>query len=167
MPGPDGIPAYAYKVLGKLAEDILYDVVCCLGKEGHRDLLTSAYRDRCGEESHAFNESLLCCLPKKPSEIDPDHGEIYAGEDTRPLALVNTDNRIIASAARMCWETILGKNFIRHHQQGFLKGRSMLNNILDIDYNAMTVSLKHAKGALLLFDFKAAFPSVSHDFLIN
>ena len=40
----------------------------------------------------------------------------------------------------------------------------MLNNILDIDYHAMTVSLKHDKGALLLFDFKAAFPSVSHDF---
>ena len=167
MPGPDGIPAYAYKVLGHIAESILYDVVCCLGSESHRDLLLDAYRDRCGEEAHAFNDSLLCCLPKKPCEIDPEFGEVYAGEDTRPLALVNTDNRIIASAARRCWEPILDKRYISIHQQGFLKGRLMINNILDIDYNAMSVSLLHDKGALLLFDFKAAFPSVSHDFLIH
>ena len=130
-------------------------------------MLVQAYRDRCEEGTHTFNQSLLCCLPKKPSEIDPDHGEVYIGEDTRPLALVNTDNRIIASAARICWEPLLGGNYISKLQQGFLKGRSMLNNILDIDYHARTVSLKHDKGALLLFDFKAAFPSVSHDFLIN
>ena len=47
------------------------------------------------------------CL-KSPCEISPEFGEVYAGEDTRPLALVNTDNRIIASAARKCWEHILG-----------------------------------------------------------
>ena len=167
MPGPDGIPAYAYKILGPFAECILYDVVCCLGKESHHDLLLDAYRDRCGEEVHAFNDALLCCLPKKPCEIDPEFGEVYAGEDTRPLALVNTENRIIASAARRCWEPILDKRYISIHQQGFLKRRLMINNILDIDYNAMSVSLLHDKGALLLFDFKAAFPSVSHDFLIH
>ena len=167
MPGPDGIPALAYKILGPVAENILYDVVCCLGKEDHHALLREAYRDRCSGEMHAFNDALLCCLPKKPCEIHPEFGEVYAGEDTRPLALVNTDNRIIASAARRCWEIILEKRYISSHQQGFLKGRYMMNNILDIDYNAMTVSLKHAKGALLLFDFKAAFPSVSHDFLIQ
>ena len=43
----------------------------------------------------------------------------------------------------------------------------MLHNILDIDWHAMTVSLKHPKGALLLFDFKAAFPSISHLFLLH
>ena len=130
-------------------------------------LLSDAYRDRCGADAHAFNDALLCCLPKKPCEISPEFGEVYAGEDTRPLALVNTDNRIIASAARGCWERILEKDYISLHQQGFLKGRLMINNILDIDYNAMSVSLLHEKGALLLFDFKAAFPSVSHAFLIN
>ena len=41
----------------------------------------------------------------------------------------------------------------------------MLHNLISIDYEAMTVSLKHAKGMLVLFDFSAAFPSVSHDFL--
>jgi hypothetical protein len=41
----------------------------------------------------------------------------------------------------------------------------MLSNIIEIDYHAMTVSLKREKGAVLFFDFKAAFPSVSHAFL--
>ena len=41
----------------------------------------------------------------------------------------------------------------------------MLNNIIDIDFQAMTVSLKCKKGAMFFFDFKAAFPSVAHSFL--
>ena len=49
-------------------------------------------------------------------------------------------------------------------KQGFLKGRNMLSNVIDIDYQAMTVSLKYPGGAMFFFDFKAAFPSVSHDF---
>ena len=93
-------------------------------------------------------------------------GNFYNGECTRPLALVNVDNRLIASAARMAWEPLL-EMYISKHQQGFLKGRNMLSNVIDIDYHAMTVSLKCAKGAILLFDFKAACPSVAHDFLIN
>ena len=51
-------------------------------------------------------------------------------------------------------------------QRGFLKGRNMLHNILDIDWQSMMVSLKHKGGALVLFDFKAAFPSISHPFLL-
>ena len=137
MPGPDGIPTYAYKTLGGFAGEIIYDVTQALGKENHGSLLSEAYWDRSGANDHGFNDALLCCLPKKPCEISPELGEIYAGEDTRPLALVNTDNRIIASAARGCWEDILDRDYISIHQQGFLKGRLMINNILDIDYNAM------------------------------
>ena len=43
----------------------------------------------------------------------------------------------------------------------------MLSNIIDIDYESMRVSLKHKRGTILLFDFKAAFPSVSHSFLFH
>ena len=43
----------------------------------------------------------------------------------------------------------------------------MINNLIEIDYDAMVVSMKAEKGMLVLFDFKAAFPSVSHDFLMN
>ena len=41
----------------------------------------------------------------------------------------------------------------------------MLTNVLDIDLAAQQVSIKHMRGAILLFDFKAAFPSVAHAML--
>ena len=39
----------------------------------------------------------------------------------------------------------------------------MLANVLDIDEEAMTISLKERYGGLVLFDFRAAFPSTEHD----
>ena len=41
----------------------------------------------------------------------------------------------------------------------------MLQHIIDIDEESMRISLKHPRGALILFDFEAAFPSVSHAYL--
>ncbi len=57
------------------------------------------------------------------------------------------------------------EKIISDMQQGFLSGRCMLSDVIDIDWNAMTVSLKDARGVMLLFDFKAAFPSIAHSFL--
>ena len=93
-------------------------------------------------------------------------GEYYSPSDTRPLSIVNTDNRIIASAMRLTWEPIFN-NWVSKVQRGFLKGRSMLANIIDIDEASMTVSLTERYGGLILFDFKAAVPSLNHDYLIN
>ena len=163
-PGPDGIPSSAYKKLGEGAITILHEVATSLCTSTGVEELKQAYSDRCGEGSHDFNRSLLCCLPKKPTGTDPEAGEFFNGESTRPLALVNTDNRILASAARIAWEPLLD-GYICANQQGFLKGRQMLNNVIDIDYQSMTVSLKCEKGAVVFFDFKAAFPSVAHNFL--
>ena len=50
-------------------------------------------------------------------------------------------------------------------QQGFLKGRSLLKNVVDIEYEAMKVSLQGPDGAMVLFDFRAAFPTVSQTYL--
>ena len=73
--------------------------------------------------------------------------------DTRPLSVSNVDNRLLASAARLAWEPIL-ERWISKTQKGFLKGRVMLHNVIDVDWAATTVSLKSETGALLLFDFK-------------
>ena len=166
MPGPDGIPAAAWKALGDAAVDVFYCSAMALCSSGFKTALLEAYADRCMTGTHAFNLSLLCCLPKKPYGTDPEVGEFYRGEDTRPLALVNTDNRIIANAARLTWEPLLNK-YISKAQRGFLKGRHMINNLIEIDYDAMRISMRAEKGMLVLFDFKAAFPSVSHDFLMS
>ena len=43
----------------------------------------------------------------------------------------------------------------------------MLENVLDIDFESMRFSLAGSGGALILFDFEAAFPSISQEFLIS
>ena len=87
-------------------------------------------------------------------------------EDTRPLNIANTDNRLLSNAVRVRLEPILDK-WISPMQQGFLPGRSLLSNVVDIDEGMMTTALCQEEGAALFFDFKAAFPSVLHSFLIE
>ena len=50
-------------------------------------------------------------------------------------------------------------------QQGFLPGCSMPSNIVGVDYETQHASLICARGAVILLDFRAAFPSVSQEFL--
>ena len=118
------------------------------------------------EDSHKFNLGILCCLPKKVAGTHSTLGDYYTAADTRPLSIVNTDNRIIASAMKLAWEPIFNK-WVSDSQRGFLKGRSMLANILEIDEVAMTISLTEAYGGMVLFDFKAAFPSIEHEYLFK
>jgi hypothetical protein len=41
----------------------------------------------------------------------------------------------------------------------------MLRNILEIDFEGQRISIKHKRAAIILFDFRAAFPSLCHDFM--
>ena len=164
MPGPDGIPYAGWKALGALGIDVLFDAAKALARPDSSVLLRAAHGN--DQEEHEFNLGTLCCLPKKPTGVDNDLGEYYAPESTRPLSIVNTDNRLIANSYRYCWEAIFA-HWVSGKQRGFLPGRSMMSNVVDVDYEAMTVSLTAEFGALILFDFKAAFPSISHDYLFD
>ena len=164
MPGPDGIPSLTYKVLGDFGANILWEVLCLLQGDDAIEQLTSFFSQLDPAVAKSFNESILCLLPKKPSGSDLANGTYYEPGATRPLSISNADSRLIASAARCAWEPVL-EAWISAAQRGFLKGRQMLHNIIDVDWISMKVSLNCKSGALLLFDFKAAFPSVSHDFL--
>ena len=68
---------------------------------------------------------MLVCLPKKSSGSTVAGVDIYEAESTRPLALVNCDNRIVAAAAKRRWEHTL-RSYVHPHQRGFLPGRSIL-----------------------------------------
>jgi hypothetical protein len=164
-PGPDGIPYTAWRRLGPLALDTLYEAMQALATVDGKAQLDSM-EDGMPEFGHSFNLARLCCLPKKAQGSHAEHGEYFTAESTRPIAIVNTDNRLLASACRHKWEKIFN-DFVSKAQRGFLHGRSMLDNIIDIDWEAMTISLKHEHGALLLFDFKAAFPSLSQDYMMK
>ena len=110
-----------------------------------------------------FNYSRLVCIPKKPAGTDPQLGEYYTADAAMPLSVVDTSNRLLALAGKIALEEWVG-SWVSRAQQGFLIGRSMFENILSIDYCAKLFSLEQDYGAVVLFGFKAAFPSLSHDF---
>ena len=155
-PGPDGMPYLAWRCAGRLAVVVLHAAASQMQDENFT--LQELPRD--------FNASFLCCLPKKPSGHDPIEGDYFKPAATRPLSLVNTDNRLIAGAFRLLLEPHIA-SVVTQLQRGFLRGRSMLQNVLDIDYESMRVSLKGDTGAIILFDFEAAFPSISQEYLLD
>ena len=61
--------------------------------------------------------------------------------DTRPLSIVNCDNRVVASAMRLRWEALLDR-YTKSRQQGFLKGRSILKRLINLE-NEMVLSALH------------------------
>ena len=90
-----------------------------------------------------------------------DGVSIYDPASTRPLNVTNTDNRLIASATRLAIEPILAE-YITRDQNGFLRGRSMLGNLVDIDEGMARAALQEQAAIALFFDFAVAFPSVEH-----
>jgi exonuclease III len=160
-PGPDGIPYLAWRELGDTGLNTLWDAMKELEEDDAPERMNKAYGG-----SHEFNMGWMVCLPKVATEIGADGTEIFDAASTRPLSIVNTDNRLMCSAARLCWDHIFN-GWVSKMQKGFLKGRSMLSNVLTIDHEAMRVSLQCDTGAIILFDFKAAFPSIDRDFMLH
>ena len=77
---------------------------------------------------------------------------------------MNSDNRIIANLFRKNLATFADA-FCRSEQRGFLGNRRLLQNVVDVDFESRKVYLSDSKGALVLVDLQAAFPSLSHDYL--
>ena len=106
-----------------------------------------------------FNSAILLLLPKKPSSVSQHLGPAYTPANLRPISVVNTDNRIVASLLNAILAPF-ANTFCRPEQRGFLPNRYISTNIIDIDL-AIHRSLKaHPLGARFLFDFSAACPSL-------
>ena len=103
----------------------------------HLDEVYTAWGAESGE--HDCNAALMSCIPKKEAGELPDGSKWYTPEATRPVSIVNTDNRILASAMKIKWENILSP-MISQRQKGFLKNRSMLSSIVHIEHEAMKKS---------------------------
>ena len=78
-------------------------------KDDAEERLSEAYSSGDTRDCHDFNLSVMVFLPKKSSGTDPDAGDYFSPENTRPLSIVNTDNRIIANAYRFRWEPLLAQ----------------------------------------------------------
>ena len=164
-PGPDTITYRAWRNLGKIGIEVLWNTIKALNKDNASEELRKTYNE-CGWQkgTHAFNHAAIVCILKEPSGAF-DNGYTWPSpENTRPLGMVNKDNRIIAAAVKNKWETFLNEA-ISQKQKGFLKNRSMLSSVVHIEWDAMRITLKERTGCTSLSNFKAAFPSIEHDYM--
>ena len=116
------------------------------------------------EPNEDFNFAFLCCIPKATKEKHLTGAPIHSAASTRPLSIVDAANRIVAAILCASLERCVGDR-ISSMQRGFVKRRQMLMNIIDVDTAAQTVSVKSKSGVIILFDYKAAFPSMDHSFI--
>ena len=84
----------------------------------------------------------------------------------RPLDITNTGNSVLCSAIPLHAEPIVAPG-IDATQRGFLRGRSMLANVVDIDEAMAHAALEEDDAAAVFFDFEAAFPSVDHGYILE
>ena len=165
-PGPDGIPFEAWRALGEVGLRTLHAVALELRKDSAADTMREAYDEAGTGDEHEYNLSTLVCLPKAASGEDPEFGAYFRPEDTRPLSIVNCDNRIVASAVRSRWEEQLA-GFIKQRQQGFLQGRSILRNLLEVENAMLMRAAGDEDSAAIFLDFAAAFPSISQEYILR
>ena len=110
-PGPDGVPFRAWKVLKSIAAPVLHSVAI---------QLTQSSPDAVASENPFFNEAFLTCLGKKAAFTQDGIGAVFLPSSTRPLSVVNADNRLVAAAFRI---RISGKvePWVSPQQRGFSK----------------------------------------------
>ena len=68
MPGPDRIPYKAWRILGDIGVDILFQAAEALQADNASELLCQARDLNDSEDDHDFNLGILCCLPKKTGD---------------------------------------------------------------------------------------------------
>ena len=148
-PGPDGLPYAVWRFAGEEG---------CKTLHAAGSALASGYAPR-----ESFNDSLTVFPPKNPTAMEISNGAYREAKDTRPLGLNCSDNKVIAGVANHTWKSMLADQ-LGQAQRGFLPGRYPSLNILELDAWCRKLSFPGASELplLVLFDFAAAFPSISH-----
>ena len=107
-----------------------------------------------------MNESDLILIPKLKN------GETGFASEVRPINITNGENRSMTNAVRYFFEEAMNK-WVSQAQRGFLPGRDMLHNIVEIDTNMKTESMDNPEAMAAVLDFQAAFLSLCHGFLLE
>eukprot|EP00974_Lingulodinium_polyedra_P094939 9201080-Lingulodinium_polyedra.AAC.1 len=120
-----------------------------------------------GEELPAcHNAAWLWFLPKGDSPTDAADSCMRKAGDTRPLSGSDCAAKLFPSALVYCANSSGATDqWVTTMQNGFVPGRAMLQNVLDGEAAAYAASLTETNPCALLFDYKAAFPSVSRDWI--
>jgi hypothetical protein len=141
--GPDGIPFSAYKALSDIANPLLLD--CALALQENNLPLSN------------FNRARLTLLPKKSTLLV---------DDTRPICVNNTDNRIIAKALVYC-ACDAAQLLIGDYQKMFLPGRQMTDHLFSLNEDYYGSWREQRQHYVLFTDNKKAFDSIHHNFIFS
>ena len=142
-PGPDGLPFIAYRVTIDLSADILYRYAQHI-PDSPTDVAN-------------FNRSTLLLLPKNDSCLI---------NDTRPLCINNTDNRLITFALVILITPTVDA-ILDSAQQGFIKGRLMTKHLRDLNKDFYAKWSSDEEYFVLMTDNAKAFDSINHDFIFK
>jgi hypothetical protein len=149
--GPDGIPYNVWRELGDFSVQLIMAII-------------TYFMCVASEVPPWFNLAFMNFIPKDPSGHTAFGVPYYSPDCTRPLSLADTINKLIANTVRIALERFAASR-ISFFQRGFLKGRQILDNVVELDYFAHLFSITSRRAAIILFDFRAAFPSVNHRFM--
>ena len=111
----------------------------------------------------AFNAS-ESVFPPKGSRDDDARAVIRRPDETRPLSMKNADNKTICRVLNGLIRHI-GTRHVAHIQRGFVAGRQLTQNIVDLDAAARAFGhreLASSAPVLAFWDVAAAFPSLQH-----
>ena len=142
-PGSDGFSVEFYKFFWKdISEHLINSLNFAFEK---------------GEISIDQKRGLISLIPKK------DKDRILL-KNWRPIALLNTDYKILAKSLATRLKQVIGK-IVDTDQTGYIKGRYIGENIRTVTDVIHYLSKKNLNGIILLIDFQKAFDSVSWRFI--
>lgn len=121
-----------------------------------------------GPAPEGLNNAVLAMLPKGSDPSDDDTGVVRSSDKLRPLCLKNVDIKVIAGVASHSMRSTL-QSCAHPAQHGFIPGRSIIQNVYELDCMARaldTCAAAGAYGGLLFLDIAAAFPSLSRKLVI-
>ena len=130
--GPDGIPFDVYKMMGQTAVDLFLEVADAMMNQTD-----------CPDDD--FNLAYMVCISKGAEGLSEERVPFCSPGGTRPISIVDCANRILASIFRATLEKEIG-HLMNRAQKGFLRGRQMLRNALEIDVAAQKVSVRNQSG---------------------
>uniref|UniRef100_A0A670ILN7 Reverse transcriptase domain-containing protein n=1 Tax=Podarcis muralis TaxID=64176 RepID=A0A670ILN7_PODMU len=145
-PGPDGLSAKYYKVLGNQLSAALCDTM--------NNIL------RGGKIPESWREAFITLIPK------PDTDRLNI-KNYRPISLLNNDYKIYADIMASRLKKCL-INLIHKDQAGFLPNRLLKDNVRHVINIIEYLEIKNEVPAALIFiDAEKAFDNVSWAFLLN
>ena len=108
-----------------------------------------------------FNRANTAFIPKKPDANDGAE-VVRKPAETRSIGLKDTDNKIIGAVVNRCLRRHAAKH-LSEVQRGFVAGRNLLDNVVDIDAEArlLATDSRCCAPVLAAFDYGTAFPSLS------